>query len=601
MSRLLLSLLLLLLALRWSLADLADPLLASLWAGAAVALALPGLWRRAPGLRPHALLWAALSWALLGLVSSLWSWDPGASLQTGMQQLAAVLFALALAGMAARHRVALTWALSVGACMAAAVAMRQMLFSFPALRAALAAGQFDVENRVRRTAEAGRTFGSFFAPDMLAGALVVALLLTLGLAAVSSRHRRVLALLAATLQGLALLSTRSVGAAVALLAAGAVVAVVVARHTRGRRRVVALAAAVGIVVLGLVAALPRWQGVEERALERLQNQRTAFRALPRAPLLGHGLDSFGSVAPALRQEREPLTRYAHGVVGQAATDLGGLGLLVVGLCLLALGHRLWVGLRDPPADALQLAGLAALAAGGVHALVDYDLMFGENLLPLLAAALIAAPEANTASAADAPPRGSIRGGLLLGTGLVLLALLGWNLTALAQDQLDSRQSCRVRLEALERRWAWRPVDAERERRSAIEALRCRELGEARAATVLRWTRRAQASRPHDAFLRGELGVSLARAGRLEEAGREVSLAQDAWPRVGRVYVFAAQVAWLAGDEAAARSGFARSLALDLADPSVQRYYTAFQRQLERAGLPPAPPLLRSAPAGLHPR
>ncbi|MFH1812273.1 MAG: hypothetical protein ABIJ09_26280 [Pseudomonadota bacterium] len=547
---------------RWLFADMEDPGLAAVWALLALLCCLPLLWSTAPTLQRASGLWAAGGLALWQGLSVLWSEDPGRSLAVSLVLCACCGLALGMTGLRDPWRRLLAWSVLIGAALVSAIALRQALLGFPALREAIAAGTVIVEPRVERTALAGRVFGSFFAPDMLAGALVVALPVGLGLLWTEHAARRVLAAICSLLVCIALILTRSVGGGFALLS----VALPIAGWkllSLSSRRAALITAVLGVLVAILVAA-PRIQGATRRAQERFHNQAVAFGSLVDAPVRGHGADTFGLVSSAVHRHNVPLTRYAHGLLGQSASDGGAVGLLLaVGLVFGLLWHVV-ARFRAPEADPLALAAGVGLLAGLAHGLIDYDLLFGENQLVLWCAAALTVGPASEA-------RRDRRHLVLVPIAVVALALTCWSASAqVLRMASDQATPCADKRDLAQRAARWLFIDAELARHVAIVLHSCPELGAVRAPQAADWMRRAVERRPGDAILRAEYAVSLAVVHDAAGTWRQIALARQAWPQVARIVALEAQAAAILGDSEHAQQSLERAIEMSSEDPVVQQ-------------------------------
>jgi O-antigen ligase len=197
--------------------------------------------------------------------------------------------------------------------------------------------------------------------------------LFLGLAFSGSRGGMLAALAAVCAQGLLLPGARrrgwrafaGLGAAVAGLA---VVAAVGLREGLGRL----LSTTVGDVSLG----------------SRLDEYAAVLRLWWRFPVTGAGLGAFRDAFPLVQTPGLPGTYWhPHGDLLEvlATAGLAGLALVAAGVWLLA--RRLFAVLRQGSRSedrAAALAALGALAAGAVHAAVDFGLTMPGNALTLAA-------------------------------------------------------------------------------------------------------------------------------------------------------------------------------------------------------------------------
>lgn len=610
-------LLALLLASRWLVADLQQPWRASAWTALA---ALGAVWllstrsrflARAKIGNARAALYGSLALALLALLSSLWSLEPSRSLVRASALIAVSLFFVALAQHPVASRLSIAWSIAVGGALASAMALHQVLVGFPALRTLVKEGALQLDSQTFNTVMAGRAFGSFYAPDMLGAALAIALLVSLGLFLELRGYARLIAALLGLTQLAGLASTRSVGATAALgLGLLWIFAASLRRLSRSRQLTLGLSVAL-ILGLALVAVSPRLHNAQRRFGLRLNNQYTALRSWQHAPILGHGVDSFGLRQPIDRAAGESLTLYAHGLIGQNLSDLGMGGVIITGLWIFLLGALVW---RSRRASYLQLGAAAAVLAGLAHALADYDLLFGENLAPLLAVVALSderffsdlsQPEINTKAPSTCSRLNQSLRWLLIALALGVAIFSAWK--AIAQWRLEqafNQLDCVQRGQDLLATQRWSPVDPALNRRIAEQLRHCPATQHSQANQALALLNQALKHSPHDALLRGRYALVLAQVGQRAEALAQIDQAIRIWPSVGRLWNYRAQIAFVFGDADNVERFLQRAQDLDPHDPSLQqtrdRLRAAKLGRPDPGLRPPAKPSLQRPNPALNP-
>ena len=140
------------------------------------------------------------------------------------------------------------------------------------------------------------------------------------------------------------------------------------------------AALVVVVLAGLywVDLGPTWQAFESRGIRgsRIDLWRDALRMFPHFPLLGSGLDTFGSAYP----NYQTLSRYhwygeAHDEYLQVLLDTGIVGALLMAVLLWTLLRAALRAARESPLDGGMLGALLACC---FHNLVDFNWQIPAN-------------------------------------------------------------------------------------------------------------------------------------------------------------------------------------------------------------------------------
>ena len=285
-------------------------------------------------------------------------------------------------------------------------------------------------------------FGPFVSKNHFAGYVVMAALLTAGLAiglADSARGRDrdwttssragvvVLAMVAAVVMALAGLASLSRGGGIALAAgAAALIALLVLRARGGKRRRGLLPSLVlaGVLGLVLVALVPPETHARMRSLSgaslRLDTWRDGLRLALASPVVGSGLGAFHDAYPRFKRGHG-LLRVEHAendyVETLAETGVVGLGLVLVGGALLLTGSVRGAGSGvGGVVRGVGMGALAGLVALAVHSAVDFNLRIPSN------AALAAVLASAAAGAAGVRPRPLSRPVAAAGAVLVLVLL-----------------------------------------------------------------------------------------------------------------------------------------------------------------------------------
>ena len=397
--------------------------------------------------------------------------------------------------------------------------------------------------------------------------------------------------------GAALAATQSRGAG---LAAGAAALGVAAIRRLGPR--VGPGMAAGVAVAGAVAlatlpwawpeGLPSHTGIGESSagLRWSVYAATARLALEAGPL-GVGLGAFSAVFDAYRPAGLAYSpNFAHSEPLQAVAELGLLFLLAASISLVVAVRQLGRVLeRGSRVTWGALAGLLAVAA---HAVVDFPLHVPAIAITAAAlAGLLFAGEG--ASVACLAPRATRA--LLGGVAVALFALAGSGLVAVHAERAAAQQlasgafaqavsSAARGLRARPARPALWSLLAE----ASEHAARFDGGGSEALERALAARRRAAELGGGDASLRRRMAHSLARVGRLEDAGDELRRAAALDPASPAASVARARLALLGGDAAAASAALRGA---------IERHPRAGGHLLRAALHASADPgLLREAPA-----
>jgi hypothetical protein len=555
-------------------ADNGDPLLSALWSSV-VAIVAAVLWFRAPQHRQPSFIWAACAYGLVAFCSLLWSVDHGSTGSAATQFGAALMLAWIVGTCGRDQQRYLAWAVLLLGAIGAAAAIRQALFGFPELQNAINSGQLNVDAWTQNSIQAGRVFGTFTSHDMLGGALAAISLLGVGLAIAERGLLRLAAVVVVIVVVIALALTRSVGAASSLIIAVTSITILVLFRVRSplsKRSALALVG--GAVVVAAFVAAPRIDQVQRRAHERITNQITGLRALVEAPIGGHGYNTFGAIAPGLRQQNEALTRYAHGFVGQTASDLGVVGLLIVALFLCAFAWRI-VDASKPPVEPWRLGAAAAACAAFVHGLVDYDLLFAENLSILMVCLALALPPLSTSSSSRFQWQRTPVAILIV----LVFTCATWTAAAhIARQRALKDADCTRSTQALAQVAQWSLPNADAYRQIARAYLLCNTASD-RVRNIVKWSERARQANPRSAIFCAEHAVALAVAGDFLSSRQVAAQAMHMWPKVGRVYAYAGIAAAHRGEGMVAAQLLALGNALDPGDSVVD----SLRHMLKTAG------------------
>jgi putative inorganic carbon (HCO3(-)) transporter len=396
-----------------------------------------------------------------------------------------------------------------------------------------------------------RIFGTMYNPNVLAGYLVVALAAAAVVLALAWRYtqertdRPRFALIAAgfapLILGGALLLTASRAGMLGALAGAATFAVAAPTRIRARWFVAA-----GLALLLVVAVAPP---LRNRLISATAQSNSAiFRwytwvgtaeMIRERPLLGYGPGTFEHAYP--QHAIVGFTRMAHQTPLQIAAEAGVPALLLALAAVAMIARRLIAGLRSGGMRALECAaGLAALAAVGVHNLADYTWYVpavGMSLTAILGLALVPAQ----GEASEAPPR---RWPLWLAAALALIVAL------LAAGGLQA-QRLQAQAKAMVARGHYQPAAAALRRAAELDPLDAgiaADLAQAVAVTAIGPPTRALELRLRAAELNpldGGNYVGLAELyARLDEEQSALAAAQRAVevaPNSARSYVTLAQL------------------------------------------------------------
>lgn len=282
-----------------------------------------------------------------------------------------------------------------------------------------------------------RIFGTMYNPNVLAGYLLVAIpaaLVLLARAWQDTRERPErprLALIAAgfavLITGAALLLTGSRAGLLGALFGAAVFALAAPTRVRARWLVMA---GLALVVLVLIAPPLRTRVVSattqsHSGLFRWYTWVGTTEMVRERPLLGFGPGTWEHAYP--RYARVGFTRMAHQTPLQIAAEAGVPALLLALAGVALIARRLVAGLRSGGVRAVECAaGLAALAAVGLHNMADYTWY-----IPAVGLTLSAALGLALAASREHPSPPAARGRCRLGVAIALLAVIaaGWGLRA----------------------------------------------------------------------------------------------------------------------------------------------------------------------------
>lgn len=282
-----------------------------------------------------------------------------------------------------------------------------------------------------------RIFGTMYNPNVLAGYLLVAIPAVAVVLAVAWRDTRenperprfalIGAGFALLIAGAALLLTGSRAGLLGAIFGAAVFLMAAPTRVRARWLVAAALALVALVLLAppLRNRLVSVATQSHSAMFRWYTWVGTAEMVQAQPLLGFGPGTWEHAHP--QYARVGFTRMAHQTPLQIAAEAGVPALLFVLAGVALIARRLVSGLGAGGVRAFECAaGLAALAAVGLHNLADYTWYVTAVGLTLAAAVGLA-----LAASRDEPPAPSRRWACWIGTGLVLVAMLaaGWGLWA----------------------------------------------------------------------------------------------------------------------------------------------------------------------------
>jgi len=396
---------------------------------------------RGPGRgRPFLLLSVALCLPVVWAAQA-----PGSALEPLATFLLAAAAGLAVASLAGRGELGRTAALTLAAAgsWVAIHGIYQKLWGLERLAAEVVATP-DLPDRQELLVRLGqgRAFAFFSTPAAMGGFLALAMPVTIGLALASRPGRgRVLIWIAVLLQGIGLLSTESVTAALALL--GALVLAVLAGGLVGRRALIAGSAA----VLLLLAGASLFRGAEVLTFGepgspwrlRAGNFRAAGAMAGDYPWSGVGPGGFAELYPAYRLAGDNETSHVHNLPLELVAEWGWVG----GTLLLVLFVHVFVGplWRVSRSAGLTERGLAVgLAAFAIQNLGDYTAFMPSLLwLAALLAGILSRPgDGSTQLTAGREARPLLDGAVLAAT---LLAAMLVGLAGISGDlRFASRQA-----------------------------------------------------------------------------------------------------------------------------------------------------------------
>jgi hypothetical protein len=333
----------------------------------------------------------------------------------------------------------LATAIALAGTIVAMLGLYQSLVAFPSAvgesaGGGSAAGEADrtsvaIEARLR----SGRAIGTLGLPALLASVLVVAIPITASRAIGASGASGAGGIparagwgAAALVQLAALMATRSLGGAAALVAA-VLLALPLGWNLRSRSRSILATAAVVAVLAALtaIAVMPRAAGGGEGSLAQSMGQRAAnwsaaLSMIVTHPALGVGPGGFGVALPAHRTWTSNETQHAHNSYLEIVSDLG-LGVLPLLLLALAAflrrverASRMESGASWSEGWERRALAVACLAWCAQN-LVDFGGYVTASFIPFLAAAGLlsrtvagsGAPEEQDATEAGLPARSAI--------------------------------------------------------------------------------------------------------------------------------------------------------------------------------------------------
>jgi putative inorganic carbon (HCO3(-)) transporter len=405
-----------------------------------------------------------------------------------------------------------------------------------------------------------RIFGTMYNPNVLASYLLTILPAAAVVLAMAWRDTRErpdrprLALIAAgfavLIGGAALLLTGSRAGLLSAMLGAAVF--LIAGPTRVRARWL-VAAAVAVVALVLIAPPLRNRVVSAAT----QSHSVVFRwytwlgtaeMIEARPVLGFGPGTFEHAYP--QYARVGFTRMAHQTPLQIAAEMGLPALLLIMTGVTLIARRLVARLRYGGLRAVQCAaGLAALAAIGLHNLADYTWY-----VPAIGMTLAAVVGLSLAAAREDPPSPLRRWPCWAGAAvaLVVLAASGWGLSAqLLHSQGEamlSRGRYQMAMAPLRRASELDPLDAEI-RQDLAQAVTASPLSGPQRAVSIRLE--AADLNPLDAGNYVALAQVYSRLGEMGSAVAAAKRAVEAHPNDPRTYVMLARLQEQMGRDAEA--------------------------------------------------
>ncbi len=382
---------------------------------------------------------------------------------------------------------------------------------------------------------------------------------------------------AAGVTGAALLIAQSRGAWLGLAAAGVALPLLARSVTAGRaipaRRILAGAAVAGIAAAGYLTLhtqsrerlLATFRTGHFDAAGRFAMWRATAAMIADAPVSGHGPGSYGGLhgeyhARVMARGADVGWFYsenAHSDPLQIGAEIGiiGLGAALWWLACLARLARIAQRRGDP--DGLPV--LLGLVGTAVNALFN----FPWYLIPTAAWAWLAyAALAARHGPVTAPPPGGGRRGLVVALlcGVALARILGANGWLKLAGDFAASGRWREALVCAERAEAGWLGWERRGRVAAAAAAASYALDDFTAAE--RWAEAALARDPWSPPLRHQLGLALARQGRLEAAEGAVRGALALNPGMAEAWHTLGNLGWLRHDRRAAGEAWRRAVALN---------------------------------------
>jgi len=208
---------------------------------------------------------------------------------------------------------------------------------------------YDLGGRIGKN----RVFSTFLLPNSLAGFLVLAFPVGLGLAIDRFRRwRRRRSLLPIVLRGAllvpilaALFLTQSKGGAIAFAVSLVAFAVWGFSRLLWRCRMQALCAALSVVILAFIAEasglIPPWRDYAGSSQVRYGYWRAGLAIFEERPFVGVGLDNFADYYARFKRPEDQEARRAHNDYIQLAAELGLIGVFAYGAFLV----RFWLRVR----------------------------------------------------------------------------------------------------------------------------------------------------------------------------------------------------------------------------------------------------------------
>ena len=360
------------------------------------------------GTLPITPMWVpVLALALIGAGSVVWSSHPAVSLERGQYFATYILlFAMALSVMRhAEARSALATALTLSGAIVSVYVLLQYTLGDPIFGASDLSGKW-------------RTFGTLGNPNWTGEFLAVTALVSLGQlisirsssrsSPTSNRISHHVRLAALILMILALAATLARGAWLAFII-GAIAFVVVRRFSEAPPKLKSIALGVSATTVAAVAVVVIPLLTSPASVDHLLNLKSVkgriwmsavtWKMIEGAPLIGHGLGTFGLLFPNYQAEAfsqpwaEPyisnasFTSYAHNDYLQLWAELGLIGLL-------AFGALVWIVLKRGKAlagDPIALGCWAGVISLLINAAVAFPFHLPTTLM--LFVVLIAAVEA----------------------------------------------------------------------------------------------------------------------------------------------------------------------------------------------------------------